>query len=393
MTISTPYYEISEEQLEYNVSNLESAINKYWKNTIVGYSFKTNSLVAVCEYMKRRGYYAEVVSTDEYELAKLLEFDSKKIIYNGPCKTKEALFEALDNDDIVNLDGMREIDWVIEYSKSHGKKISVGIRVNFKLEEMCKGETAMGKVGSRFGFTYENGDVKKVVYMLAANGIGVSGLHLHNSSKTRSIAIYDAITKKAVEIAKTLNLSLRYVDVGGGFFGGVKGRIDFYDYFEIMRKNLLEYFDENLTLIVEPGASVVASAIKYVTSVIDVKDNSYGVRIVVTDGSRIHIDPLMQKARYDYEIESENSVNFSKQSVCGFTCMEHDVIMDIEDKTELHVGDKITYNKVGSYSMTLSPLFIGYFPGVYFVEKDGNIECVREKWKAEQLIQKQKVIR
>ena len=111
---------------------------------------------------------------------------------------------------------------------------------------------------------------------------------------------------------------------------------------------------------------------------------------VMTDGSRIHVDPLMTKKSYFYHIEPEGNREeqpiLKKQVVSGFTCMENDRLFEIHDAHALCEGDRIVYKKVGAYTMCLSPLFIGYFPAVY-LEDHENISCVRQKWGAQEYVQ------
>ena len=63
--------------------------------------------------------------------------------------------------------------------------------------------------------------------------------------------------------------------------------------------------------------------------------------------------------------------------------------MRLENNQELKRGDIIIFEKVGSYTITLSPLFIEYFPTIYVKKKDNEIICVREKWSIEEFLQKQ----
>ena len=86
--MNTPYYLLHKELLDEGIEKLNQARKQYWPNSIVGYSFKTNSLPWVVSYMKKQGYYAEVVSEDEYHLAEYLGYD--QIIYNGPVKGQES---------------------------------------------------------------------------------------------------------------------------------------------------------------------------------------------------------------------------------------------------------------------------------------------------------------
>lgn len=379
--INTPYFVVDKAAVDEAYDSLTVALDKYWGNYIIGYSYKTNALPWVINYFKDKGAYAEVVSDDEYNLAKYINVPIDKVIYNGPIKTKETMLEAIRGGALVNIDSQREIEWLSELS-SQGA-FSVGIRVNFDIEAICPNESACGDEGGRFGFCYENGELLRAVEKIRSYGVKVNGIHLHTSSKTRSINIYKAIANIACDVARDCNLHLEYIDVGGGFFGGLPTKPQFDDYLREISTILKVNFDcERVKLIVEPGMSVIGANISYVTSVIDIKQTTYG-RFVVTDGSRMQIDPLMTKSNYFYEIKTDrNATSISKQAeqtICGYTCMEHDRLFKLRDADELSVGDIITYHKVGAYTMCLAPLFIKYFPDVY-VNDNQRLIKVREKW-------------
>ena len=262
------------------------------------------------------------------------------------------------------------------------------MRVNFDIEKFCPGQSQCGTEGGRFGFCYENGDLAKALKFLEDNNVKVSGLHLHVSSKTRSLEIYKAIAEMVIKIKKEFNLELNYVDIGGGFFGGLNDKPQFEDYIKVVSDILTpEILPEKTILIVEPGMSLIGSPIDYVTSVIDVKDTTYN-RFVITDGTRTTIDPLMKKNKYfyKYEYKNKNKKKIDKQVICGYTCMENDRLYIEKNSLELEVGDRIIYEKVGAYTMCLTPLFIKYFPDVYLLEKDKLIK-VRKAWTSYQYIQ------
>ena len=384
--LQTPCYIIHKDILEEGIQLLKDALKKEWANSIVGYSFKTNSLPWVVEKMKREGFYAEVVSENEYELACKHHYES--IIYNGPVKGKRTFLHALQHRAIINLDAKRELDWLEE---SGYKDVTVGLRVNFNLEAICPGETSGGEEGSRFGFSYETGEFAWALKRLRDMGINLSGIHLHTSSKTRSINIYRALAQKACELKKEFDLRLTFVDIGGGYFGGMENRPKFTDYAKAIREELSEAFKpEETTLIMEPGTSLITPPIEYLSTVVDVKD-TYVNRLVITDGSRIDIDPLHGKKSYFHEVlyqkQYENRNKIEKQIICGFTCMENDRLFVVENKQELQVGDQISYQKVGGYTICLTPLFIRYFPNVY-LEENGEYQVIREAWSASEYSQK-----
>lgn len=389
--LQTPCYIIHKEELEQGIALLKKALTDNWDHYIVGYSFKTNALPWALLEMKKAGFYAEVVSEDEYELAERLGFSH--IIYNGPVKGRASFLRALQSGAIVNLDAERELDWLEESGLSG---VTVGLRVNFDLETVCPGETSAGTEGSRFGFSYEKGAFARTMERLAKMGVALSGVHLHVGSKTRSVGIYRGLAQMACRLKKEYGLRLAYVDLGGGYFGGMDNQPKFPDYMKAIREELLSTFvPEETTLIVEPGTSLITPPVEYVTTVVDCKE-TYANHLVTIDGSRIDVDPLHRKSSYFHSIlyggtpcaepcgmPEEKRSSREKQVVCGLTCMEDDRLFTLENAPELRPGDRIVCHKVGGYTMCLTPLFIRYFPPVY-VEEDGVYTCVRRHWGAEE---------
>lgn len=374
----TPYFSLNKTVLDDQLSLLLDSLASFFPSSIIGYSFKTNSLPWLVNYLKDKNIYAEVVSYHEYALAKAIGY--QHIIYNGPMKDKGTFFEALSDNQIVNIETCRELDWLKEF----GNKAKIGLRINFDLESYCPGESACGMEGGRFGFCYENGVLKEVIDQLSQmENIKIAGIHLHVSSKSRSLNIYKAIAKVAYEVIETYQLDVDYIDIGGGFFGGLANKPQFKDYFKVIKDELKKYSTK--TIIVEPGTAVIAPVFSYTASVIDVKDTSYN-RFAVIDGSRNDLDPKFHKSQYFYQLQTSSKLSVSKQVVSGYSCMEDDRIMTLIDQPELTVGDRVTFDKVGSYTMALAPNFIKYSPRVYLIDGDEEPVEIKNEWTVQEYI-------
>lgn len=384
--LETPAFVIDKRGLDANVGGLADALERLWPNYSIGYSVKTNSLAWMLGHLKELGCKAEVVSGDEYDLARLAGYGPADIIYNGPVKGRHQFDECVRAGGIVNLDAQRELAWV-ENLAMQGESIEVGLRVNFDIDALMPEDIGCAPYGTRFGFSMEKGGLDEAFARLAKlDNVRVAGLHMHSTSKTRSVEVYRILSRKAVEVARTHQLDLGYIDIGGGFFGGLPWKPSFVDYVGAISEELGEYFSPNETaLIVEPGSALVASPISFVVEVVDVKDVARS-RVVTLDGSRINIDPLHIKSSYFYHLELGGVERPAHpcQVVAGFTCMETDRVMVLEDEPELTVGDRIVFEKVGSYTMTLNPLFISYFPSVYVADGE-HFEKVREHWTAQDI--------
>lgn len=390
--LQTPYFVIDEAILQKYYHMLTDSLCRNWGNYLVGYSFKTNSLPWLVSFVKKNGAYAEVVSEDEYLLARHLGYQNHEIIYNGPYKSESSFREVLLAGGYVNLDSQLELSWLSRLASEYpAQTFSIGIRANFDLEKMCPGETTMGEISGRFGFCYETGKFAEALQILRdIPNVSVTGLHLHSSSKSRSVKIFRSIAQMACKLQQEFGLSLSYVDLGGGYCGGMEGRPEYPDYFPAVAEELSKCFTpEKTKLIVEPGISLISKCSTFVTSVFDTRDIK-GTRYVMTDGSRFNIDATMIKTSHLFHIIEKEQTNempvIPQQVISGYTCMECDRMFIYENQPELIPGDQIVYENVGGYTMSLNPLFIQYFPPVY-IKRNGSLIQVRRKWTPEDYVQ------
>lgn len=385
----TPYYIIDQQCLEKNVYGMLDAFRKLWPNFQIGYSFKTNNLPWIASWMKAHGVLAEVVSTPEYELAKYVGYDDDKIILNGPNKGFIAITKILKAGGIVNLDSFQEIEFIKTNIASLGK-IKVGLRINFDLEGACPGETIPGKEPGRFGFNVENGDFDRAIATLSTiPNVEVVGIHGHHSTRTKSLAVFTAVTNMVCNCAKKCT-NLEYIDLGGCIFGDKPGAPTFEDYASTIVGVLNAHnMSKDVMLYMEPGAALIASPVSYVCKVIGTKDIK-GVRFVYTDGSVKHIAPQLNAVKFFSTMETQKENVLDRQVVSGYSCIENDRFLDLQNAVELSIGDRITISNTGAYSIALSPLFIEYFPSV--LVKDGdNYSIAREKWSTNEFVQKNRL--
>ena len=60
--LKTPCFIVNENELKNNIDKMHKALQDTWGNYIIGYSYKTNSLPWIINFLKENGVYAEVVS-------------------------------------------------------------------------------------------------------------------------------------------------------------------------------------------------------------------------------------------------------------------------------------------------------------------------------------------
>ena len=385
--LQTPCFVFDEPELRANFADFDRALKEAWSPLArVAYSVKTNPFGWVLDVAREEGCMAEVVSGDEFWLALEQGFDARDVVFNGPVKTRDWLRWAFDHGATVNLDSVRDVAWTCEYAAEH-PGVPVGVRVNVELERHCPGETLTGENGGRFGFCYENGELARTVAELRAAGADVCGLHMHVTTRSRSQRVYRVLAEHAARIARELGIELRWVDMGGGFYGGGKRNEGAYEeYAATMAAALREVADPAAcALYVEPGGAVVCTPGRYVGKVVDAKATTAG-RFVSCELSRINVDHEMKKTSYPLHLSAAGSREeglagrdvLGEQVLCGYTCMESDRMCVLRETGALEVGDTVVVDFAGAYSMSFTPgMFICYPPAVYARDARGACRLVR----------------
>ena len=370
----TPCYVIYRDRFLNNLRDIRDNFRKYWNHTVIcGYSCKTNNSRLMLSLAKSFGMYAEVVSAREYALVKEMGYQDENIIFNGPGKGNVVL-EACRNGSLVNIDNLQELEFVVEgfFRKYHELPEKLGLRVNFDLESCVPGQTSTAWEDGRFGICYENGDVEKAILFLRNRGIRLSGLHIHYTTKTRSLEVYAAISNMVREIIEKYDLHLDYIDIGGGFWGGRK----------LEEKPTMEQYARTITgilpredptaLILEPGSALCSTVAEYWSKVLTVKDVR-STRFVLLDGSCLHINPFLAERNAQWHWQNidgfETVETVTKQVLCGSTCLEKDRFTIVQNGQAFKPGDIVAFENVGAYTMSFVSDFILDKPQEYLEKR------------------------
>ncbi len=375
----TPYYLMDGSTYLRNIESFKSAFLSKYPKLVVGYSFKTNYVPALCKIAKESGCYAEVVSEMEYDLAKRIGF--KNVIFNGPIKRESILNKALNEGSVINLDSLYEIDTILKYkSENPSNEVAVGLRLNIDLtDEDGVSKVQCGLRVGRFGFTKKL--LSEVIPSLKDNGIKIISLHGHTSSSDRAVANYGLIVSQMLALCSEFQLDdLKYFDVGGGFFGAAAKGIDvsnkpkYSDYADVILDLCLQndwFRKVQPNIVIEPGVSVVANVFSYVSRIFQTKEIA-GQKFLTTDGTVFDVKPTLHSNNLPHTFFTKKSANGTYvANLVGSTCMEKDVILsDVNVPNNISGGDYVKIDGVGAYTIVLTPSFINYVSPIVSIEGD-----------------------
>ena len=377
------FYLLDTEQFELNFHELLKAFRKFYPETYIAYSYKTNYTPRLCRMVDDMGGYAEVVSDMELEIARRIGVPYSKVHFNGPVKNFEAVREVILGGGIVNLDDYVEVPAITELAAQHPEMtINVGLRCNFQIND--------GTL-SRFGFDVEKKEFSELVAHL--NGIGnirIAGLHCHFASRRGETwkPRAEGICRLTDELCPELP---GHVDLGGGLFGKMKNSLKaqfgmhiptYKEYAQEAAATIAQHFggcEHQPQLFIEPGSALVGDAMRFAARVKSIKDIR-GKKIATLMGSIYNINPTLNKKNPPLTVMHDETLPTSEYAdldFAGFTCIESDYLYRGYNGP-LSLGDFVVFENVGSYSVVLKPPFI--LPNFPILElREGRIDVIKRQ--------------
>lgn len=352
------FYLVDSARFRENFRELQDAFSLIYPKFNIAYSYKTNYTPKLCKIVNELGGYAEVVSDMEMEIALRVGVKPEKIIWNGPIKNYSKVEGFLLAGGKVNLDSLYEVPLIKTIADKHPeKKIQIGIRVNFKIND---------GVISRFGFDVDSDDFKEALALTKIQNIHLYGMQCHFA--TRKLETWKPRAEGMIRLLDSLNIIPEIVDLGGGLFGkmadSLKSQFDsdiptYNEYAaEIAPLFAERYGNDGPMLILEPGSALVGDCMQFATIVENIK-NIRGKAIATVLGSIYNINPTLNKKNPPLEVVScgADQDDFKDLDFGGFTCIESDYIYR-NYNGNLAVGDMVVFGNAGSYSIVLKPPFI-----------------------------------
>jgi diaminopimelate decarboxylase len=368
-------------RFENNYKNFLSEFRSIYPNTNFGYSYKTNYIPRICQSVHAMGGYAEVVSQMEYDLAINIKVPPERIIFNGPLKQQDDLERAIIAGSIINLDCIEEVEIVKALAaRNPDRHLNVGVRCNFDI--------GTNRI-SRFGFDTEGEDLDQVFQIFdQLDNCNIVGLHCHISTGNRSIESYALRTQEILDLSDRYfrNKPLKYIDVGGGFFGNMgdelKQQFDchiptYAEYAGAIAHQVRARFpqDNCPELIVEPGVAVVADVLTFAAKIVGLK-TVRSRQIALAVGSIHNVKPTgsdkklsMTVCKNDYQNNSK--ISSSPVDIVGYTCMEHDCLYENYPEP-VSIGDYLVVDNMGAYTIVFKPPFIRANPPIIGYDSAAN---------------------
>lgn len=350
---TSPFYLYSLNRILSNYQAYQTALDGI--PGIISYALKANSNLTIARHLREAGAGATLVSGNELKIAMAAGFDPKKVTYNGNGKTAAELSLAVLHNVMVNIDSEFDLEHIRKAASETGKRAKVTLRINPDIDPQVHPYIATGFKNSKFGIMNE-----KLDWYLAKirtyPELELIGVHCHLGSTIKRVSVFQdamrVMKRFFIEIRKR-GFQIQYLNLGGGL--GIDYEKDHSlpsqaDLIQAIRGEL----SNDMTVIIEPGRSIVGDAAVLVNRVTGVKTNG-NKNFIVIDGSMAElIRPSLYDAYHHIGFIEPVSGETGTFDVVGPICESADFLGKERKLPTPHESAGLVIYDTGAYSYIMS---------------------------------------
>jgi diaminopimelate decarboxylase len=452
----TPLFVFSESRIRHNIERIKRAEKFTGCRLKICYAAKANSNMAILRVVKESGADLEVNSGGELWKALKIGFAPEQIIFNGTSKEIWELEDAI-NAGIyaIQVDSLLELSLIEATARRLGKPANVSLRLVPEIETKTHSGLQTALLTSKFGMMPNEALSAFHIYK-DSKFLNLCGIHLHigsqNPESSPYVDAFKMLFENLVRIYEKTGLLLSHINLGGGFpVNYLRDNSHAVEFPQAQREMFAADFEpadalanawlaveaaaieanakhllENLTLLLEPGRSVISDAGICLTTVRNLKERPLRIEELRVDGEEVenrnkspeinyqsittdswlltdagfNILLSMETYKWYYHLISaeraDNPHNYPYK-LAGPLCDGGDVYFDIEGEARLPdyrlLPENVQPNEIlallncGAYSIAQMFQYNGRFlPAIVLIRENGETELIRKRDGFEDLI-------
>ncbi|RMG05207.1 MAG: diaminopimelate decarboxylase [Nitrospirae bacterium] len=360
---------------------------------IVCYALKANSNAGILKLLASLGSGADIVSGGELFRALKAGIHPKKIVYAGVGKRDDEIEYALKKGILMfNIESEEEMMRIDEIAGRLGKKAPVALRINPDIDPGTHPYISTGLKKHKFGLPIENA----LEYYRKASSLPntrVVGIHKHIGSQiTRVEPFADALERilLLVDRLREEGMAIQYLDMGGGL--GIRYSDEDAPYPSELAKKVKPLIkNKNITLVLEPGRSIIGNAGIFVTQVLYRKPGD-GKEFVVVDGG---MNDLMRPSLYNayHEIIPVKKTRRKEvfADIVGPICESGDFLGKERNIPRPAQGELLAVLSAGAYGFSMSSNYNSRPRPAEVLVKGGEHYLIRERETLKDLVRGEKI--
>ena len=345
----TPCYVYSRAAIESAYGEFTRAL--HGRDSLVCYSVKANSNLAVLALLARLGAGFDIVSGGELARVLAAGGDPGKTLFSGVGKSEVEIERALEKRvRCINVESEAELARVERVARRLGRRAPIALRVNPDIDPRTHPYISTGLRESKFGVAH---DEAERLYQRAAGlkHIEVVGIGCHVGSLLTQAGPFVAAAERLaalVERLEKLGIQLKHIDVGGGI--GIRYRDESPEPVAAFVAGTLAALGRRPeTVVFDPGRSIVGNAGVLLTRVEYVKPGFLVVDAAMNDLIR----PALYGAWHDVQTVRESAPGDTVCDIVGPVCESADFLAKGR-RLAAAEGDLLAVLSAGAYGMSMS---------------------------------------
>ncbi|HEX8846257.1 MAG TPA: diaminopimelate decarboxylase [Pyrinomonadaceae bacterium] len=420
----SPLYVFSEPRIRSNIERLKRAARQVNRPVRFCYASKANSNMAILRTILEAGIDIEVNSGGELYKALRLGFRPEQIIFNGTSKSDAELDEAVSAGIYsINVDSIYEIELVEKAARRIGRRANIALRLTPEIGTRSHLGLQTALLTSKFGISYS--DVLDAFRRALENPslVHVSGIHIHVGSQTPDVEpfaeAFKAMWEHLVTLHRETGHTLEHINLGGGIPVNYLRDKSMADQLPEHERDMLgaelepaevlqaafaaarqsareaeaEHLLDRVTILLEPGRSIIADAGLVLTTVRNIKRRPETEDVWLLTDAGYNLLLSMNNYKWYYHLISASRADEpsdTEYKVAGPLCDSGDVYFDIEREGRLPDYRKIPANvepgevlallNSGAYSLAQMFHYNGRpLPAAVLVREGGKVELIRRR--------------
>ena len=433
----SPLFVFSEPRIRHNIARLQKAAAAVDRPIKFCYASKANSNMAILKTVLESGIDVEVNSGGELFKALRVGFKPEQIIFNGTSKSDDELDDAVRAGIYaINIDSIFEIGLVeesVDRLRARGENVAPA-RVTLRLVPEIGTRSHLGLqtalLTSKFGIS--SSEVLSAFRRGLQNPdkVHVCGIHIHVGSQTPDVEpfaeAFRSMWEHLVTIHRETGHTLEHINLGGGIpvnylrdrtqadqlpeherdmLGAELEPVDVLrEALRVARESAraagAEHLLDQVTILLEPGRSIIADAGLVLTTVrnIKIRPETSDVWLLTDAGYNIMLSMNNYKWYYHLISASRAAESYDNDyKVAGPLCDSGDVYFDIEREGRLpdyrKLPENVQPNEVlallncGAYSLAQMFHYNGRpLPAAVLVRENERVDLIRRRDTYEELI-------
>jgi len=351
------------------------------RQNIVCFALKANSNAAIIRLFAKHGAGADVVSGGELFRAMKAGIPARKIVYAGVGKTEEEIRYALRSKILMfNVESEDELLEIDRIAGSMRVNAPVALRINPDIDPQTHPYISTGMKKHKFGIPIDSAvDHYRLADKL--NNITITGVQYHIGSQLTKISPFVDSLKRVLllvdELAK-MGVKISHLDIGGGL--GI-------NYLEenppvpadLARQVLPLLKGRDLTIVLEPGRSLVGNAGILVTRVLYLKEGEEKNFVIVDAGMNDLMRPSLYNAYHHIQPVVKGRRNNFIADVVGPICESGDFLAKDREIPKVKQGEYLAVMSAGAYGYSMSSTYNSRPRAAEVMVNGGEFALVRRR--------------